>query len=72
MAFAFFIISFFILLFIGMPVGFVMLLASAVYFFLGGDMMFLWAFPERMFNQMNSFLWLALPFFMLAGERSMS
>ena len=68
MAFIAFIIVFIVLLFIGMPVAFIMLLSSAVYFFIGGVMMFLWSFPERMFSRLDSFVFLALPFFMLAGE----
>jgi tripartite ATP-independent transporter DctM subunit len=68
MAFIAFIIIFIVLLFIGMPVAFIMLLSSAVYFFIGGNMMFLWSFPERMFSGLDSFVFLALPFFMLAGE----
>ena len=63
-----FIIIFVVLLLIGMPIAFAMLLSSAVYFFAGGDMMFLWSFPERMFSRLDSFIFLALPFFMLAGE----
>lgn len=68
MAFTIFIISFLILLFIGMPVAFVMLLSSAIYFLIDGNMMMLWAFPERMFSRMDQFVFLAIPFFMLAGE----
>lgn len=68
MAFIAFIIVFIVLLFMGMPVAFIMLLASAVYFLIGGNMMFLWSFPERMFCGLDSFVFLALPFFMLAGE----
>jgi tripartite ATP-independent transporter DctM subunit len=68
MAFIAFIIIFIILLFIGMPIAFIMLLSSAVYFFIGGNMMSLWSFPERMFSGLDSFVFLALQFFMLAGE----
>lgn len=56
------------LLAIGVPIAFVMLLSSAVYFLFVGDTMFFWSFPERMFSGIDSFIFLALPFFMLAGE----
>jgi len=68
MPFIAFIFAFLVLLFIGMPIAFTMLLSSAVYFFVGGNMMFLWSFPERMFSGLDSFVFLALPFFLLAGE----
>jgi tripartite ATP-independent transporter DctM subunit len=68
MALTIFIIVFIALLFIGMPIIFVMLLSSAAYFFVVGDAMFFWSFPERMFGGMDSFIFLALPFFMLSGE----
>jgi tripartite ATP-independent transporter DctM subunit len=68
MEFIIFITMFIVLLAIGMPIGFVMLLGAATYFLVGGNMLYLWSFPERMFSQLDSFIFLALPFFMLAGE----
>lgn len=68
MAFIIFVIVFLVLLLVGMPIAFVMLLSSAVYFGFSGNWMTFWSFPERLFGGLDSFIFLALPFFMLAGE----
>lgn len=68
MAFITFVIVFLVLLLAGMPIAFVMLLSSAVYFGFSGSWTTFWSFPERMFGGLDSFIFLALPFFMLAGE----
>lgn len=68
MELATFIIVFLALLIAGMPIAFVMLLSSFAYFSFSGDMLTFLSFPERMFGGLDSFIFLALPFFMLAGE----
>ena len=63
-----FIISFFFLLFFGMPISFVMLISSVAYFIASGNLDFFMIIPERMFSGINIFVLMALPFFMLSGE----
>ena len=68
MDFITFIVVFLVLLLAGMPIAFVMLLSSAAYFLFSGNWLTFWTFPERLFGGLDSFIYLALPFFMLAGE----
>jgi tripartite ATP-independent transporter DctM subunit len=57
----------FITLFLGVPVAFVLVLASAVYLFWGGISEVV-AVPIGMQSGANSFLLLAIPFFILTGS----
>ena len=68
MALSVFVISFFLLLFLGMPIAFVMVVSSAAYFIFSGNLDFFLIIPERMFSGVNVFVLMALPFFMLSGE----
>ena len=63
-----FIIVFFVLLFSGMPVGFVMAISSTLYFMFSGNALYLLMVPERVFSGLNVFILMSIPFFMLAGE----
>ena len=60
--------TFFILLFLGMPVGFVLGVAGLVGIFEMGGGRFLMMAPDRMFAGLDLFPFLAMPFFILAGE----
>jgi tripartite ATP-independent transporter DctM subunit len=63
-----FILLFLILLFSGLPVAFAMGISSFVYFILSGNLLNLMMIPERIFEGINVFVLMAIPFFMLAGE----
>jgi tripartite ATP-independent transporter DctM subunit len=63
-----FMIIFFILLFLGLPVGFVMAVTSALYFLFSGNALFLLMLPERIFSGLDVFVLMSIPFFMLSGE----
>ncbi|MEH6630653.1 MAG: TRAP transporter large permease [Halopseudomonas aestusnigri] len=61
-------IAFVVLLLIGMPIGFALGLAGVLGLIdMGGGAFFALA-PSRMFNGLNIFPFLAMPFFILAGE----
>lgn len=68
MSISVFIIVFFGLLFLGLPVGFVMAITSAIYFLLSPNPIFLLMLPERIFAGLDVFILMSIPFFMLAGE----
>ncbi len=57
---------FFLLLFIGAPIAFVLALSSLAYLLIKGEDLYLVA--EQLFNGMNAFVLMAIPFFILAGE----
>jgi tripartite ATP-independent transporter DctM subunit len=61
-------ITFFGLLLLGMPVGFVLGIAGLVGIFDMGGGRFLMMAPDRMFAGLDLFPFLAMPFFILAGE----
>ena len=61
-------ITFFGLLALGMPVGFVLGIAGLVGIFDMGGGRFLTMAPDRMFAGLDLFPFLAMPFFILAGE----
>ncbi|WGF87811.1 TRAP transporter large permease [Marinivivus vitaminiproducens] len=63
-----FIVVFLILLAFGLPIAFVMLLSSTLYFLASGNPLFLRMIPEKMFAGIDVFVLLAIPFFLLAGE----
>lgn len=60
------VICFFVLMIIGVPIAFNILLSSAAYLFAGGYPLVLIA--QRMYEGMNSFAMLAVPFFVLTGQ----
>ena len=59
-------VSFFVLLFMGLPIAFIMGLVTSGVMILNGDALAL--IPQRMFAGANSFSLLALPLFILAGN----
>ncbi|MEZ5824847.1 MAG: TRAP transporter large permease [Geminicoccaceae bacterium] len=59
---------FFILLFLGMPIGFTLGLAGLAGIIDAGGASFLSMAPKRFFAGLNLFPFLAMPFFILAGE----
>lgn len=61
-------VTFFGLLLLGMPVGFVLGIAGLVGIFDMGGGRFLMMAPDRMFAGLDLFPFLAMPFFILAGE----
>ena len=62
-----FIIVFMVSLVIGLPVAFAMLTTSALYFLLS-DAPLIVMLPNRMFGGLDSFILVAIPFFLMAGE----
>ena len=60
--------SFFFLLFLGMPIAFVLGISSVLYFIISGNYSALYIIAHRSFSGMNSFVLLAVPLFILAGE----
>jgi tripartite ATP-independent transporter DctM subunit len=61
-------ISFFTLAIIGVPVGIVVALITLFGFLYTDNTVFLSMISQRMFSAMDSFTFLALPFFLLAGD----
>ena len=61
-------VIFFTLLFLGMPIGFVLGIAGIVGLIDAGGGSFLSMAPKRFFAGLNLFPFLAMPFFILAGE----
>ncbi|VCU60001.1 TRAP-type C4-dicarboxylate transport system, large permease component [Tritonibacter mobilis] len=62
-------ICFVVLLAVGMPIGFAIGLAGVIGIFsMGGGTTFLAIGPSKIFNGLNIFPFLAMPFFILAGE----
>jgi len=59
---------FFILMLIGMPIGFVLGLTAVVGFLKMDDPVFMTMLSQRFFSAMNSYVYLALPLFLLAGD----
>ena len=62
------IVIFFFLLFSGIPIGLVLGISSLAYLIASGNPMMLRMLPERMYNGLDQFVLLAIPFFMLAGD----
>ena len=56
------------LLFLGMPIVFVMTVSSVTYCLVSGKIMFLMVVVEKMFRGMDSFVLLAIPMFVMCGE----
>jgi tripartite ATP-independent transporter DctM subunit len=61
-------VVFFTLLFIGMPIAFVIGMSGAAGLLMVGDFSFISLLPQRMFSGLDNFSILAIPFFFLAGE----
>ena len=59
-------VLFFIAIFAGVPVGFVLLLATAAYMWISGTASMV-VLPQSMVNGTGNFILLAVPFFILAG-----
>jgi len=64
----FILITFFTLAIIGVPVGIVVALTTLFGFYYTDNTLFLSMIAQRMFSAMDSFTFLALPFFLLAGD----
>ncbi|WP_419176175.1 TRAP transporter large permease [Desulfosediminicola sp.] len=60
--------TFFTLLLVGVPIGFVLGIAGAIGLFMIGGDNFLMMAPKRFFDGLNLFTFMAMPFFILAGE----
>lgn len=61
-------VTFFALLFFGIPISFVLILSTVSYIIaMGGDISWL-LIPQRIIRGMDSFLMMCLPFFLLAGN----
>lgn len=56
------------LLLLGAPIGLAMGVAGTSYFIFSGQEMFLTQLPNFVFNGLDSFVLMAIPFFLLAGE----
>ena len=63
-----FILIFFVFLFLGLPIGFVMAISAFLYFAFSGDPLYFMMMPDKIFGGMNIFVLTAIPFFMFAGE----
>lgn len=61
-------LAFAVLLFLGMPVVFVMAFSSMVYCLAADKVIFLMVVVEKMFRGMDSFVLLAIPMFIMCGE----
>lgn len=61
-------IVFFILMFLGMPIVYVMTFSSLTYCMVAGKLMLLMVVIEKMFRGMDSFVLLAIPMFIMCGE----
>ncbi|MHA6631081.1 TRAP transporter large permease [Pseudonocardia sichuanensis] len=62
-----FVVAFLILLFLGVPLGFSMLLSSLLFIVTSGTLP-MEVLPQQVFRGLNHFTWLAIPLFLLAGE----
>lgn len=61
-------ISFFVLLVIGLPIAFVLGICSVIYCLASGQTMFMYMVAEKVFRGMDNFVLLAIPLFILTGE----
>lgn len=59
---------FLLLLFLGMPVTFVLGISSVVYCFVSGNPQFLYMVSHKFFSGMDNFVLMAVPLFILTGE----
>ncbi len=63
-----FIATFLILLIVGLPIAWTMVVASLVWLVASDQLMFLPVLPERIFQGLDVFVLMAIPLFILAGE----
>ncbi len=63
-----FIMVFLLLLFLRFPIGVVMLASSVLYFISHDSPFLILSVPEKIMDQIDEFVLMAIPFFMLAGE----
>ena len=61
-------ILFLVLMFLGMPIVFVMCVSSLSYCVFSGNYVYLMVIIEKMFRGMDSFVLLAIPMFIMCGE----
>lgn len=61
-------ILFFVFGILGMPIGFILGIISIIGFLMMGESMYLNMLSTRFFSAMNSYVFLALPLFIVAGE----
>jgi tripartite ATP-independent transporter DctM subunit len=59
---------FFILLFIGLPVAFVLLMSSVAYVILTDNYLLFYSFSQQIFSSLEKYGLLAIPLFLLVGE----
>ncbi len=57
-----------VLMFLGMPILYVMTISSVTYCVAAGKLMFMMVVVEKMFRGMDSFVLLAIPMFVMCGE----
>lgn len=63
-----FLVSFLVLLFLGMPLAFSMLVSSVLFILTAEASLPMEVMPQQVFSGLNHFTWLAIPLFLLAGE----
>ena len=60
--------SLFLLLFLGVPIGTSLGISAAITMYLTGNLQYLNAVVTRLFTQVDNFVLMAVPFFILAGN----
>jgi len=68
MSFSLIVFLFVLFLLMGMPIAYVLGITGLFYLYSAGGELFLLIAPDKVFNGINSFALLAVPFFMIAGE----
>lgn len=63
----FMVITIIVLMLLGSPI-YVSLFAGGIVYFLGSPMLSMFMFPQKMINALDSFTFLAIPFFIMAGQ----
>ena len=63
-----FLVSFLVLLFLGMPLAYSMLVSSVLFILTSEASLPMEVMPQQIFSGLNHFTWLAIPLFLLAGE----
>ncbi|MBT6612821.1 MAG: TRAP transporter large permease subunit, partial [Deltaproteobacteria bacterium] len=61
-------VLFFVFGILGMPIGFLLGVVSIIGFLLMGEPLYLSMLSTKFFSAMNSYVFLALPLFLLAGD----
>jgi TRAP-type transport system large permease protein len=62
------VLTFIVLMLLGLPVGFVLIGTSLIYILLAGDVTMIYALPQIAFSSLEVFDLLAIPLFVLLGE----